>query len=102
MEVLPQINKTEIEHQAKKLYEIKLQMKSQVELYQVKLQAKEEQVAIYREQLEFQRQSNTNLTGVVKTMAEKEHTNQTTIQDSIIGFVQSGSGTVTNFSQNIG
>ncbi|MEH2407512.1 hypothetical protein [Nostoc sp.] len=54
---------------------------------------------LYREQL---RQNNTNLIEIVKTMAEKEPTNKTTIHATNIGFVQSGSGTVSNFSQNIG
>ena len=41
---------------------------------------------------------------VPKLMAEnsKPITNQTTINTSTIGFVQSGSGTISNFSQNIG
>ena len=99
LEVSPQSDKAAIEHQANELYKIKLQLKLSEKLHQARLQDKDELIVLYQEQL---RQSNTNLIEIVKTMAEKEPTNKTTIHATNIGFVQSGSGTVSNFSQNIG
>jgi len=90
LEVPAEADKAAIERQAKELYEMKLQLQEQC--YRAELQAKE---------LEFHRQNSTNLIGIVKTMAEKE-TNQTTIHANNVGFVNSGSGTVTDFSQTIG
>lgn len=98
LEVSPQTDKAAIERQAKELYETKLQLK----LHQIQMQAKDKEIVLYQEQLNVQRQQNTELIGIVKTMADKEPTNKTTIHTSNIGFVNSGSGTVSNFSQNIG
>ena len=93
-------DKVAIESRFKERYEMRLQF--QEELYREKLQAKDGQILIYREQLELQRQDKMSLMdGIVKTMADKE-TNQTNIYADSIGFVNSGSGTITNFSQNIG
>ncbi|GET44612.1 hypothetical protein [Microseira wollei] len=54
-----------------------------------------EQLAVKDEQL-------TQYQEILKIMAKREPTNKTTIHATSIGFVQSGSGTVSNFSQNIG
>ncbi|WP_414528821.1 pentapeptide repeat-containing protein [Nodularia chucula] len=48
LEVPPEINKAKIEHQAKELYEIKL--KTLEAIYHEKLQAKDEQITIYRQE----------------------------------------------------
>lgn len=99
LEVPVEAHKGEIERHVKEIYEMKLQLQEQ--RYRAELQAKDGQISTYQEHLEFHRQNNTNLMGIVKTMAEKE-TNQTTIHANNVGFVNSGSGTVSDFSQNIG
>ena len=75
LEVPLEADKAAIERQAKELYEIKLQFQEQC--YRAELQAKDGQITVYREQLEFHRQNSTNLMEIVKTMAEKEPSNIT-------------------------
>nr|WP_287454786.1 pentapeptide repeat-containing protein [Leptolyngbya sp. UWPOB_LEPTO1] len=101
LEVPPEADKAAIESHAKELYEMKLQLQEQ--RYQAELQAKDGQISLYQEQLEFHRQNNTNLMEIVKTMAEKENqpTHQTIINAQTIGATHSGSGDITNFTQNI-
>nr|WP_242044303.1 pentapeptide repeat-containing protein [Leptolyngbya sp. FACHB-1624] len=101
LEVPPEADKAAIESHAKELYEMKLQLQEQ--RYQAELQAKDGQISLYQEQLEFHRQNNTNLMEVVKTMAEKENqpTHQTIINAQTIGATHTGSGDITNFTQNI-
>lgn len=101
LEVPAEADKAEIERQAKETYEMKLQL--QEERYRVELQAKDGQISLYQEQLEFHRQNNTNLMEIVKTMAEKENqpTHQTIINAQTIGATHTGSGDITNFTQNI-
>ncbi|MCY6494102.1 pentapeptide repeat-containing protein [Leptolyngbya sp. GGD] len=70
LEVPPEADKAAIESHAKELYETRLQLQEQ--RYQAELQAKDGQISLYQEQLEFHRQNNTNLMEIVKTMAEKE------------------------------
>lgn len=75
LEVPAEADEGEIEHQAKELYEMKPQLQEQ--RYKAELQAKNGQILLYQEQLEFHRQNNTNLMGIVKTMAERETSNIT-------------------------
>ena len=98
LEVLAGADKVAIESRFKEGYEMRLQF--QEELHREKLQAKDRRILVYREQLEFQRQNNTSLMEIMKTMAEKD--NQTTIHATNVGFINSGSGTVSKFTQNIG
>jgi uncharacterized protein YjbI with pentapeptide repeats len=42
------------------------------QIYKPTLQAKDEQIASYRQEIEFKRQENTRLIGIIETMAEKE------------------------------
>ncbi|MBD2682537.1 MULTISPECIES: glutaminase A [Nostoc] len=100
LEVSAEADKVAIESKVKALYQTELQaIETQ---YLLKLQAQETLISKFERDLEYERQTNTNLLGVVKTMAEKEPTHKTTIHANNVGFVQSGSGTVSNFSQNIG
>ena len=101
LEVPAESDKAEIESQAKELYEIKLQLQEQ--RYRAELQAKNGQISLYQEQLEFHRQNDTNLMEIVKTMAEKENqpTHQTIINAQTIGATHTGSGDITHFTQNI-
>ena len=101
LEVPPEADKAAIESHAKELYEMKLQL--QEERYRVEFQAKDGQILLYQEQLEFHRQNNTNLMEIVKTMAEKENqpTHQTIINAQTIGATHTGSGDIANFTQNI-
>lgn len=70
LEVPTEANKAEIESQAKELYERERQLLEA--RYQALLQGKDEQIAVYKEWLNSERQRNTGLTGIVKTMADKE------------------------------
>ncbi|MBD1847657.1 pentapeptide repeat-containing protein [Cyanobacteria bacterium FACHB-63] len=101
LEVPPEADKAAIESYAKELYEMRLQLQEQ--RYRAELQAKDGQISLYQEQLEFHRQSNTNLMEIVKAMAEKENqpTYQTTIHAQTIAATHTGSGDITNFTQNI-
>jgi hypothetical protein len=75
LEVSPGADKAAIEKQAKELYERERQL---LEVrYQSQLQAKDAQITIYQEWLNTERQRNTDLTGIVKTMADKETANVT-------------------------
>jgi uncharacterized protein YjbI with pentapeptide repeats len=70
LEVLLGADKGRIERLSKELYERdRLLLETQ---YQYKLQAKDEQITIYQEWLNSERQRSTDLTGIVKTMADKE------------------------------
>jgi hypothetical protein len=102
LEVPVDADKGVIERQVKELYEMKLQL--QGKRYQAELYAKDGQISLYQEQLEFHRKNNTNLMEIVRTMAEKENqtTNQTTINTQTVGFVNSGSGSISQFTQNFG
>ncbi|MBD2616320.1 pentapeptide repeat-containing protein [Nostoc punctiforme FACHB-252] len=100
LEVSAEANKVAIESHAKELYKTKLLFLEKQ--YQLELQGKQELIFKLECDLKHERQTNTNLLGVVKTMAEKEPTHKTTIHATNVGFVQSGSGTVSNFSQSIG
>jgi uncharacterized protein YjbI with pentapeptide repeats len=71
------------------------------ELY-LRLTHLEERVSDYKNEVKFLRESNTNLHKIVGTMADNQTTNQTTIHADNIGFVNSGSGKVSQFSQTIG
>lgn len=101
LEVPPEADKAEIESHAKELYEMRLQLQEQH--YKAELQAKDGQISLYQEQLEFHRQNNTSLMEIVKTMAEKENqpTYQTTINAQTIGVTHTGSGDVTGFTMNV-
>ena len=70
LEVSSKANKAAIESQAKELYERDRQLLETQ--YQALLQAKDGQIMVYQEWLKAERQDNTNLTGIVKIMAEKE------------------------------
>jgi uncharacterized protein YjbI with pentapeptide repeats len=75
LEVPPEADKAAIESQAKELYERdRLLLETQ---YQSLLKAKDGQIAIYQEWLNSERQRSTDLTGIVKTMADKETANVT-------------------------
>jgi uncharacterized protein YjbI with pentapeptide repeats len=89
LEVPPEVDKAAIESRAK-------------ELYGEKLRFLEERVSDYKDEVRSLRHSNTNLEKILETMANNQPTNQTTIQGNVNGFVQSGSGTVSHFSQAIG
>jgi hypothetical protein len=102
LEVSPQIDKAVIESREKELYEIKYKLNLLEKLHQVEMQAKDKEIVLYKRQLDIQLHQNTDLIGIVKIMAEKEPTNKTTIKNSSIGFANTGSGTVSHFSQNIG
>jgi uncharacterized protein YjbI with pentapeptide repeats len=101
LEVPPEADKAAIESHAKEVYEMNLQLQEQ--RYRAELQAKDGQISLYQEQLDFHRQNNTNLMEIVKTMAEKENqpTHQTIINAQTIGATHTGSGDITNFTQNI-
>jgi hypothetical protein len=58
-------NKAEIENYLKKEYEFELKFKDEM------LQIKDDQIAFYREQITVERQKNTDLLGVIKTMANQ-------------------------------
>jgi uncharacterized protein YjbI with pentapeptide repeats len=60
-------NKAEIENYLKKEYEFELKFKDEM------LQIKDDQIAFYREQITVERQKNTDLLGVIKTMANQEN-----------------------------
>lgn len=62
LEVPPEANKPDIERQAKELYEIKLNALESI--YQAKLQAKDEQIAEYR-------QTNANLNNIINLLAAR-------------------------------
>jgi antitoxin component of MazEF toxin-antitoxin module len=70
LEVAPELDKAAIESQAKELYERDRQLLEAQ--YQALLQAKDGQITVYQEWLNSERQRNTDLTGIVKTMADKE------------------------------
>ncbi len=91
LEVSPELDKATIEHQAKQLYEGQIRQL-------------EERVTEYRDNVRFLRQSNTNLEGIIQTMAERENqpTNQTTIHTQTVGAMHTGSGDISHFTQNIG
>ena len=105
LEVPPEADKAAIESQAKELYEMKLQLQEQ--RYRAELQAKDGQISLYQEQLEFHRQNNTNLMEIVKTMAEKETPNITNDLRgaNIANFANqvrdSASQTASNFTQTV-
>lgn len=101
LEVPAEVDKATIERQAKELYETKLQVQGQ--RYQAELQAKDGQISLYQEQLEFHLKSNTDLIEIVKVMAKKENqpTYQTTINAQTLGVTNTGSGNITHFDQNI-
>jgi uncharacterized protein YjbI with pentapeptide repeats len=101
LEVPAEADKAAIESHAKELYEVRLQLQEQ--RYRAELQAKDGQISLYQGQLDFHRQQNTNLMEIVKTMAEKENqpTHQTIINAQTIGATHTGSGDITNFTQNI-
>jgi uncharacterized protein YjbI with pentapeptide repeats len=69
LEVPAEADEAVIERQAKELYEMKMQL--QEERYQVELQAKDGQISLYREELEFHRRNNTDLRAVVEIMASQ-------------------------------
>lgn len=70
LEVPPEANKADIESQAKALYEIKLNALEAI--YHAKLQAKDEQIAEYR-------QSNTNLNNIISLLATRPIQNNITV-----------------------
>jgi len=70
LEVPPESDKEAIESRAKELYERDRQLLEAQ--YQASLQAKDRQITVYKEWLDSERQRNTDLTGIVKTMADKE------------------------------
>ncbi|MBD2527263.1 hypothetical protein H6G86_33935, partial [Nostoc sp. FACHB-133] len=70
LEVPPEANKADIESQAKALYEIKLNALEAI--YHAKLQAKDEQIAEYR-------QSNTNLNNIINLLATRPIQNNITV-----------------------
>lgn len=70
LEVPPEANKADIESQAKALYEIKLNALEAI--YHAKLQAKDEQIAEYR-------QSNTNLNNIIDLLATRPIQNNITV-----------------------
>ncbi|MBE9211067.1 pentapeptide repeat-containing protein [Nostoc sp. LEGE 06077] len=89
-----------IKSQLEALYQTKIQ---EIETqYQTEIKAKKTLISKFKTDLEYQRQANTNLLEIVKTMAERGTTNKTEINANNVGFIQSGNGTVSNFSQNIG
>ncbi|MGV0027029.1 pentapeptide repeat-containing protein [Phormidesmis priestleyi] len=105
LEVPEGADKAAIESQEKELYKIKLQLQEQ--RYRAELQAKDGQISVYQEQLEFHRQSNTSLMGIVKTMAEKETSSITNYLRgaNIANFANqvqdNASQTASNFTQTI-
>jgi len=70
LEVPPEAVKAAIESRAKELYERDRQLLEAQ--YQALLQAKDGQITVYQEWLKAERKDNTDLTGIVKTMAEKD------------------------------
>jgi len=75
LEVPAEADKGAIESRAKELYERELQL--QEAHYTALLQAKDGQIMTYQVCLDSIRQSNTDLTGIIKTMAEQQPTNVT-------------------------
>ena len=75
LEVPAKADKGAIESRAKELYERELQL--QEAHYTALLQAKDGQIMTYQVCLDSIRQSNTDLTGIIKTMAEQQPTNVT-------------------------
>jgi uncharacterized protein YjbI with pentapeptide repeats len=70
LEVSQEADKAVIESRAKELYERDLQILEAQ--YQALLQGKDGQIAIYQEWLKAERRDNTDLTGIVEKMADKE------------------------------
>jgi uncharacterized protein YjbI with pentapeptide repeats len=70
LEVSPEADKAEIERRAKGLYERDRRLLEAQ--YQALLQGKDGQIAVYQEWLKAERKDNTDLTGIVKTMADKD------------------------------
>jgi uncharacterized protein YjbI with pentapeptide repeats len=106
LEVPPEADKGAIESQAKELYESKLQL---IEArYQAELRGKNETITVYQQQLEAQRlQSSADLITIVQTlsraMPEPQPTNQTIINNpQYIAALNTGSGTISDVTQNIG
>ncbi len=101
LEVPPEAGKGALESRAKELYEMKLQLLE--ERYRGELQAKDGQITVCQEWLKAERQDKKDMTGIVKTMAEKENqpTNQTTIHTQTVGVMHTGSGDISHFTQNI-
>ncbi|KAM3114040.1 pentapeptide repeat-containing protein [Phormidesmis sp. 146-33] len=89
LEVPPEANKAAIENS----------------VYEKQIRQLEGRISEYREEVVFLRQnvlqSNTNMERIAKIMADNQPKNNTTIYGDV-GFVNSGDGTVSNFSQNIG
>jgi uncharacterized protein YjbI with pentapeptide repeats len=89
LEVPPDVDTGIIESRAKELYDEKLKL----------LEAR---VTDYKDEVKFLRLSNASLEKVLEIMANNQPTNQTTIHGSNFGFIQSGSGEISHFEQNIG
>lgn len=66
--VSPDANKEAIENYIKQEYKLKLKEKDHL------LEVKDDKIAFYYEQIEFERKKNTELLGIVRTMAESSKT----------------------------
>jgi uncharacterized protein YjbI with pentapeptide repeats len=71
--VPPDADKSSIETRIKQEYEQKV--KEIDARNQERLNFKDKEITIYLEQVSYERQNNIRLTGIIKTMAEKEYTN---------------------------
>lgn len=90
LEVPPEADKAQIESRAKELYEKDLRLLG-------------ERVADYKDEVRFLHQSNTNLERIVGTMADSQPAHQTIIQNpGHIAALNTGSGTISHVTQNIG
>lgn len=90
LEVPAEADKAAIESQAKELYEKDLRLLG-------------ERVAEYKDEVRFLRQSNTNLERIVGIMSDNQPTHQTIIQNpGHIAALNTGSGTISHVTQNIG
>lgn len=89
LEVAPQLDKAAIESTHNEWY--------------AKLTLLEDRVVEYKEEVRFLRQSNANLGRIMETLADNQPTHQTIIQNpGHIAALNTGSGTISHVTQNIG
>ncbi len=100
--VPPELDKAEIEKCFKQKYQIAL--KARDEQYrkhlQERLRDKDNLIEIYREQITFIRQDNTQLIGIIKTMAEKETSKKEYTFHAPVGSVENQGHIASSGNQN--